>query len=81
MATNKKVFINKNVGSTVYKWSPSPNDFSNKTNRASNQNVKDYCNATAGSQGEDWITRYVYDDVLIDYQQARIAYVECDYVQ
>jgi hypothetical protein len=82
MGLGKKVYINKNAGSTLYKWAPQPNNFQKKSEVSNVQNdKKDYCDAVAGSQGEDWVTKYVYDTELINYTPARIAYVECDYVE
>lgn len=82
MGLGKNFFINKNAGSTVYKWAPQPNEFQKNSDTIGKQvDKKDYCDATPGSQGEDWITRYVYNNELINYTQARIAYVECDYVE
>ena len=78
MAQGRKVFMQKNIGSTLYKWSPEPTNYDNK-NRINK--INDFCNATAGSQGQDWITTYVYDVTAINHQQARLAYVECGYVE
>lgn len=75
----KKVFILKTYGVELYKWPPI------ETNVRKNQNFQKkpyYCNATAGSQGQDWITNYVYTlSVSPIGKQERLAYVECDYVQ
>lgn len=82
MGLGNKFYINKNAGSTVYKWAPQPVEFQKQTDLNRNQNdKKDYCDAVAGSQGEDWITKYVYNTELINHTPARIAYVECDYVE
>ncbi len=76
----KKIFIQKSYGNQLYKWSPLPNNFSNKKD-AGKTSKPFFCNATAGSQGEDWITTYVYDLVVVNSQQKHLAYVECDYVE
>ena len=39
-----------------------------------------FCNAFAGTQGDDWITTYSYYAVTINLIDYRIAYVSCDYV-
>lgn len=78
MALGKKVFIQKSVGGQLYKWSPQPNDFSKKP---SNNQPPFYCDAAAGSQGQDWITTYMYNLEVVNSQQAHFAYVECDYIQ
>jgi len=84
MATNKKVFV-QNKGAGLYLWSPDANSYSAKANNINNANSRNqsptYCNATGGSQGQDWVTKYVYTLSVIDYKQARLAYVECDYVE
>ena len=79
MGLGKKVFTLKSGGFDLYKWSPLPNDITKKKSVAG---AKPYfCNATAGSQGQDWISTYSYNMLVINSQQERIAYVECDYVQ
>ena len=40
-----------------------------------------FCNAIPGSQGEDWITTYDYESIVVGILGfKRIAYVACDYV-
>jgi hypothetical protein len=81
MGLGKKIFIQKSYGNQIYKWSPQPNNFSNKAAQ-NRQTVKPFfCNATAGSQGQDWITTYVYDLTVVNSEQRHDAYVECDYVE
>ena len=77
MAQDRKIFLQKSVGGLLYKWSPIPNDLSKKpdTGRLF------YCDAVAGSQGQDWITKYVYNLEVVNSQQAHFAYVECDYIE
>lgn len=73
-----KVFTLKTYGAQLYKWSPTPTD----TERHQNGSKKPfYCNATTGSQGEDWVVGYTYNLVVINGQQHRFAYVECGYVK
>ena len=79
MSLGKKVFAQKGYGNEVYLWSPQPNNFSKK--QAAGSGKPFYCNATGGSQGQDWITTYSYNLDVVDYQQTHFAYVECDYVQ
>jgi hypothetical protein len=80
----RKTYFLKTFTSDIYKWSPGCPDFSKKKlqdNRGSGKKTPVICTATAGSQGQDFTTTYVYDIVVVDYQQARLAYVECDYVE
>jgi hypothetical protein len=83
MALGKPVFTNKTYGAQLYKWSPLPSDRANtKANSNSNSNKRPfYCTAIAGSQGQDWITTYCYDLIVINSQQEHLAYVECNYVE
>jgi hypothetical protein len=77
-----RVYVLKTYGSDLYKWSPGCPDFSKKRRQEGSGNIKPvFCTATAGSQGQDWTTNYVYDTTIIDNQQARLAYVECGYVE
>jgi len=77
MAIGKKVFTQKSVGGLIYKWSPNPNDLSKKPS----EQRPFYCDAAAGSQGQDWVTTYVYNLEVVNSQQAHFAYVECDYIE
>ncbi len=80
MALGKKVFTIKSYGAQLYKWSPIQNDKIKSNNRGGN--VKPFfCTAIAGSQGQDWVTTYTYDLVVVDNQQEHKAYVSCDYVE
>lgn len=81
----KKVFVDKGYTSKLYSWSPECPDFTRK-NKTGNQSNNIYvrptfCSATPGSQGQDWVTTYVYTLSIVDNTQARLAYVECDYVE
>lgn len=78
MAIEKKVFTKKTYGAQLYKWSPIP------TNKQVNKPTQKpfFCSAKPNSQGQDWITTYVYDVVInSNNQQERSAYVACDYVE
>jgi len=83
----KKIFVRKSYLPQLYKWSPGTTTYipnvANKTKiGGAGGNVKpSFCNATAGSQGQDWTTTYVYNITVVNYEQQRSAYVECDYVQ
>jgi hypothetical protein len=78
MAIEKKVFTAKTYGAQLYKWSPIPSD--KKVNRRNEKPF--YCNALPNSQGQDWITTYVYNiNVTPEGEQQRLAYVACDYVE
>ncbi len=77
MALGKPVFTNKTYGAQLYKWSPLPSD----KPRANTNKRPFYCTAIPGSQGQDWITTYSYDLIVVNSQQEHSAYVECDYVE
>lgn len=74
----KQVFTSKTYGAQLYKWSPESNQ-----KKVVKPNSKPfYCNAIPFSQGQDWITSYVYDITITDKgEQQKIAYVACDYVE
>ena len=74
----KQVFVLKTYGAELYKWSPIPN---NKNTKGLESKKPYFCTAFPGSQGEDWITTYCYNVVVVDGKQKRLAYVECDYVE
>jgi hypothetical protein len=69
----------KTYGNFLYTWSPETPTYNNKTRNTSDK--KSYCNALPGSQGQDWICTYVYDISVLNGEQQRLAYVECDYVK
>ena len=68
----------KTYTSYIYKWCPDEPTF---TKIKSNKGQKRICTAIAGSQGDDFSCTYVYNISIVDGQQQRLAYVECDYVQ
>lgn len=78
MSVGKKTFTLKTHGAKLYKWSPIPFD---KSIIGKDNQRPFYCNATAGSQGQDWVTTYSYEIVVIDGLVAHLAYVACDYVE
>jgi len=77
MAT-QRTFTRKNYG-TLYKWKTTtgPQDKANVKGGAK----KVGCDATAGSQGQDYNVGYVVEQEVINGQLNRLAYVECDYVK
>lgn len=82
MGLGKKVFTKKTYSAPLYKWSPLDNTISNldANLKARNNKRPYYCSATPNSQGQDWVTTYVYKIIVVNGQQQRIAYVACDYV-
>ena len=77
MALGKKIFLQKSVGGLLYKWSPNPIDLTKKPS----QGRPFYCDASAGSQGQDWVVTYMYNLEVVNFEQAHFAYVECDYIE
>jgi len=72
----EKTFTRKNYG-TLYKWSV-------RTGLQGRKGIKQTsigCTAIIGSQGQDWLTGYVYNKVVVDGQLQRLAYVQCGYAQ
>ena len=77
MGIEKKVFTRKPYNNQLYKWSPDTT-----TKKSIKHNTTPYfCSATPNSQGEDWKGGYVYEVVILNGQQKRLAYVECDYIE
>ena len=68
-------------GGDLLLWCPPPNHVNNNDVMVQNGKKKVFCSALPYSQGEDWITKYVYDVNVINSTQQHDAYVECDYVQ
>jgi len=81
MSLGRRRFTDKTYGPELYIWSPSDFVTKRKENIGGNVPPKFYCTATYGSQGQDWITTYVYDVVFVGMQKEQLAYVECDYVR
>lgn len=76
MPLQPPIFTRKTYGAKLYKWAP----VKNEKVKTGEIDLPYYCDATQGSQGQDWITTYVYDQVLVNGNLARYAYVACDYV-
>jgi hypothetical protein len=78
----KQEFFRKSLTNYIYRWSPEPNNFDNKSRSANDPNKnKDYCSATPFSNGEDWKVTYTYLDLYNNSTTFRSAYVACDYVE
>ena len=77
MPLQGKVFTRKTYGPQLYKWAPVKNNKLAKKQI----DVPYYCDATQGSQGQDWITTYCYNQVVTGIVISRYAYVACDYVE
>lgn len=72
----------KQYDANLYTWSPETGVYhKNKGHKENHSTNKNFCNATDGSQGEDWFTTYDYNIVISSGAIERIAYVACDYVQ
>lgn len=73
----KQEFARKPFNTFLYTWS-----VENDLSRQRPEELAKTCNALPGSNGEDFITTYVYDRVVdskgIVHQY---AYVACDYVE
>jgi hypothetical protein len=80
MAVGKPTFLQaKTYNSQVFVWSPGSD---NKKVNPKNENKRPYfCNATYRSQGQDWVTSWTYDLLVVNYIQERSAYVECGYAE
>ena len=77
----------KSVNFELYNWCPPPPNYNKSSNggggdgRQNNKTTtNNFCTATPGSQGIDFISTYVYNVVIINGQPSRIAYVECNYM-
>jgi hypothetical protein len=85
MAIDKNKYPRKTVGirpTKLYLWSPETDLSVVKGSGIGKGGApKANCNATKGSQGYDNITKYVYELIVVDGIQQKLAYVECDYVQ
>jgi hypothetical protein len=69
----------KTYGNYLYTWCPEAPTYSNKGKGMGDK--KSYCDALPSSQGQDWICTYVYNISVLNGEQQRLAYVECDYVK
>ena len=80
MSLGKRTFTLKTYGAKLYVWSPS--DYASESKRKDSGGRRPYyCSATPGSQGQDWITTYVYNLTVVNGQQEKLGYVACDYVE
>jgi hypothetical protein len=81
MALNKKerIFGRTPYGRTVYSWQPDTSI--NKNTRNSGRINLEGCTAIPYSQGEDYVTTYMYQIEIVNGLARRFAYVACDYVQ
>ena len=76
----RRCYTVKTYDNNLYTWCPD-NSGNKIVGNSSKGGRKTFCNATALSQGEDWVCRYVYDTALVSNEQKRLAYVACDYVK
>lgn len=75
-------YTRKTYDNYLYTWCPEKNVTKNTgSNLITNKKRQRFCNATAGSNGEDWNCTYVYQVVVDGPEQKRLAYVACDYVR
>lgn len=81
MSVGTPTFTKKTYGAQLYKWSPLPYDKNTKNKRNEGNQRPFYCTAVPNSQGQDWITTYCYNLVVVNSQQEHLAYVACDYVE
>lgn len=75
-------FTQKTYAPYIYSWCPDTSlskQTSSSTNGSNQPNF--FCTAIPYSQGQDWIVTYVYNLIVVNNQQERSAYVECDYVK
>lgn len=73
-------YTRKTYNGNQYTWCP--DEFEKRNVGSGIGGKKFFCTAKPYSQGEDWITTYVYDiRVTPEAVQQRVAYVECDYVK
>ena len=77
-------YFRKTGGFDVYTWCPSPNNYDKSPNigrvNIKNQPSPYFCTASSGSQGIDFTNTYIYNNILINNEDSRLAYIECDYV-
>lgn len=75
---DQQVFMQRSA-SGLYLWSPQPNDLTKQNDN--NVQKPFFCDASAGSNGQDWITTFCYNLEVINYQQVKTAYTECGYAE
>lgn len=76
----RRVFVVKQYTPDLYRWTPPCNQKKVKTTGNPFRMANYGCTAIAGTQGQDWVTTYTYDILILGYQQQRSAYMACDYV-
>jgi hypothetical protein len=78
MGLQGKIFARKSSQNSLYKWAPQT---SLTDKQLKNATPTLSCTATPGSNGQDFLTDYVYTSTYINGIEHRYAYVECGYVQ
>ncbi len=79
---SKKKFVQKPGGPRLYIWSPQDYDPTSGKNIGQRGGDRaNLCTALAGTNGEDYIVKYVYDKEFVNNKEVRLAYVECGYVE
>lgn len=81
MVNKRGTYGVKQYDASLYTWSPERGVYNKNGNKEIHPTNKNFCNATSGSQGEDWFTTYDYNIIIASGSVQRIAYVACDYVQ
>lgn len=79
----EKSFFIKTGTFDVYKWCVQPTNYNKLSNQRRETKLKKpiyFCTAISGSQGVDFTNTYVYNNIVINGEPSRLAYVECDYV-
>jgi hypothetical protein len=79
----RRVFVSKGYLPQLYKWSPGCETYNPLEGNVDKVKIinPSFCDATPGSQGQDWINTYVYNISMLNYERQRLAYVACDYVE
>ena len=75
----KKVFTRKSSARSSYKWAPTGDITDPKSKK---KITAEFCNAQAYSvNGEDTITGYISQRVIVNGVVKHYAYIACDYIQ
>lgn len=79
---SEKKFVQKPGGPRLYIWSPREYDptYDKNLGKGSGERAN-FCTALAGTNGEDYVVKYVYDKEFVKNKEVRLAYVECGYVE
>ena len=80
LTKDRKVFTRKPYDKHLYKWTPQTTDKKSVKNKQVRRNGV-FCDAKPYTNGEDWVTTYVYELINDNGVQRRYAYVECNYVE